>query len=103
AVSLSGSLLYLMDEPLSLVLLDHAGHRQVLGEGHRFHNPRFSPNGSRIAMDLMENWSRDMWSFDLRQHTLSRLSFEQDGHDGVWTADGRWSCISTMPGCGDAG
>ncbi|HWH04457.1 MAG TPA: protein kinase [Gemmatimonadales bacterium] len=90
AVSLSGSLLYLMDEPLSLVLLDHAGHRQVLGEGHRFHNPRFSPNGSRIAMDLMENGSRDMWSFDLRQHTLSRLSFEQDGHDGVWTADGRW-------------
>ncbi|HKR57206.1 MAG TPA: protein kinase [Gemmatimonadales bacterium] len=90
AVSASGSLLYAVDQPLSLVLLDHAGHRQVLGEGHRFHNPRFSPDGTRIAMDLMENGNRDMWSFDLRQHTLSRLSFEQDGHDGVWTADGRW-------------
>ena len=90
AVSASGSLLYAVDQPLSLVLLDHAGHRQVLGVGHRFHNPRFSPDGTRIAMDLMENGNRDMWSFDLRQHTLSRLSFEQDGHDGVWTADGRW-------------
>ncbi|HKV70748.1 MAG TPA: protein kinase [Gemmatimonadales bacterium] len=90
AVSASGSLLYAVDQPLSLVLLDHAGHRQVLGEGHRFHNPRFAPDGTRIAMDLMENGNRDMWSFDLRQHTLSRLSFEQDGHDGVWTADGRW-------------
>ena len=90
AVSPSGSLIYAVDQPLSLVLLDHAGHRQVLGEGHRFHNPRFSPDGTRIAMDLMENGNRDMWSFDLRQHTLSRLSFERDGHDGVWTADGRW-------------
>ena len=90
AVSASGSLVYAAEEPLSLVLLDRAGHREVLAEGHRFHSTRFSPDGTRIALDLMENGSRDVWTFDLRQHTLSRLSFENDGHDPVWSADGRW-------------
>ena len=89
-VSESGSLLYAEEQPLSLVLLDRAGHRQVVGEGHRFHSVRFSPDGSRIALDLMENGDRDVWTFDLRQHTLSRISFENDGHDPVWSADGRW-------------
>ncbi len=89
AVSASGSLVYAAEEPLSLVQLDRSGHRAVLGEGHRFHSPRYSPDGSRIVLDLMENGVRDVWAYDLRQHTLSRLSFETDGHDPVWSADGR--------------
>ena len=90
AVSVSGSLVYAAEEPVSLVLLDPTGHPQVVGEGHRFHSPRFSPDGSRIALDLMETGARDVWTFDLRQHTLARLSFENDGHDPVWATDSRW-------------
>ena len=90
AVSPSGSLVYAAEEPLSLALLDRAGHPQTLGNGRPFHSPRFAPAGNRIALDLMENGGRDVWIFDLGQRTLTRLSFENDGHDPLWSADGRW-------------
>jgi Tol biopolymer transport system component len=31
-----------------------------------------------------------VWTLDLRQRTMTRLSFENDGHDPVWSRDGRW-------------
>jgi serine/threonine-protein kinase len=90
AVSDAGSLVYLPAQPLSLTLLDRAGHREVVALGKRFHSPRFSPDGGRLALDFLQQGSRDVWTFDLRQRTLSRLSFENDGHDPAWSRDGRW-------------
>jgi Tol biopolymer transport system component/tRNA A-37 threonylcarbamoyl transferase component Bud32 len=90
AVSASGTLVYLPEQPFSLTLLDRSGRREVVAEGHRFHSPRFSPDGRHLAMDFIQQGSRDVWTFDLRQRTLSRLSFEDDGHDPVWSRDGRW-------------
>jgi serine/threonine-protein kinase len=90
AVSEAGSLVYLPEAPFNLTLLDAAGHREVVAQGRRFHSPRFSPDGSRLVTDLLQEGSRDLWTFDLRQRTLSRLSFENDGHDPVWSRDGRW-------------
>jgi Tol biopolymer transport system component/tRNA A-37 threonylcarbamoyl transferase component Bud32 len=90
AVSASGTLVYLPEQPFSLVLLDHDARREVVAEGHRFHSPRFSPDGRYLAMDFIQQGSRDVWTLDLRQRTLSRLSFENDGHDPVWSRDGRW-------------
>jgi Tol biopolymer transport system component/tRNA A-37 threonylcarbamoyl transferase component Bud32 len=90
AVSNVGSLVYLPEEPFNLTLLDAAGHREVVAQGKRFHSPRFSPDGSRLVTDFLQEGSRDVWTLDLRQRTLSRLSFENDGHDPVWSRDGRW-------------
>jgi len=90
AVSTSGTLVYLPEQPFSLTLLDRSGQREVVAEGHRFHSPRFSPDGRYLVMDFIQQGSRDVWTFDLRQRTLSRLSFEDDGHDPVWSHDGRW-------------
>ncbi|HTR21414.1 MAG TPA: protein kinase [Gemmatimonadales bacterium] len=94
AVSSSGALVYVPESPLSLVLLDRSGRRDVLAEGHRFHSPRFSPDGRRLALDFTQQGFRDVWTFDLRQRTLSRLTFENDGHDPVWSHDGRWVAFS---------
>jgi serine/threonine-protein kinase len=38
-------------------------------------------------MDLLQGGSRDVWIQDLEQGTRSRLSFEGDGHDPVWSPD----------------
>jgi serine/threonine-protein kinase len=90
AVSNVGSLVYLPEEPFNLTLLDAAGHREAVAEGRRFHSPRFSPDGTRLATDFLQEGSRDVWTLDLRQRTMSRLTFENDGHDPVWSRDGRW-------------
>jgi len=90
AVSATGSLVYIPEQPFNLMLLDHDGRREIIGEGRRFHNPRFSPDGSQLAMDFSQQGSRDVWSLDLRQKTLTRLTFENDGHDAIWSPDGRY-------------
>jgi len=90
AVSEAGSLVYLPEQPFDLVLIDLTGHREVVAQGRRFHSPRFSPDGSRLLTDFLQQSSRDVWTLDLRQRTLSRLTFENDGHDPAWSRDGRW-------------
>ena len=90
AVSNRGSLVYLPEEPFTLTLLDLAGHREVLGQGKRFHSPRFSPDGSRLLVDFLQGGDRDVWALDLRQRTLARVTFDDDSHDPVWSRDGRW-------------
>jgi Tol biopolymer transport system component len=89
-VSATGSLVYIPEQPFNLMLLDHEGRREIIGEGRRFHNPRFSPDGSQLAIDFSQQGSRDVWSLDLRQKTLTRLTFENDGHDAIWSPDGRY-------------
>ncbi|UCF41568.1 MAG: PD40 domain-containing protein, partial [Gemmatimonadota bacterium] len=90
AVSSTGSMVYIPEQPFNLMQVDRAGRREVLAEGRRFHSPRYSPDGRRLAVDFPHQGSRDVWTLDLRQLTLTRLSFEDDGHDPIWSPDGRW-------------
>ncbi|HEX9729753.1 MAG TPA: protein kinase [Gemmatimonadales bacterium] len=98
AVSATGSLVYVPEQPFDLVLLDRTGTREVVAEKRRFHSPRFSPDGRRLAVDFQQQGSRDVWVLDLAQRTLSRVSFENDGHDPVWTPDGRSIAYVTRGG-----
>ena len=98
AVSATGSLVYIPEQPFNLMLLDHEGRREIIGEGRRYHNPRFSPDGLQLAMDFSQQGSRDVWSLDLRQKTLTRLTFENDGHDAIWSPDGRYLAYISQVG-----
>jgi Tol biopolymer transport system component len=90
AVAPTGALAYIPEEPRSLVFADRAGSaRAAVGALHNFHAPKFSPDGRRLSVDFNSTDGRDVWILSLEQGTLSRATFDRDGHDAVWTADGR--------------
>ena len=90
SVSRNGSLVYVPQLPFELMLVDRSGQAvRAADVQRRFHSPRFSPDGSRIAVDFTLQDSRDVWTLNVAERTLTRLTFDNDGHDAVWSPDGR--------------
>jgi serine/threonine-protein kinase len=90
AVARNGTVVYIPEEPRSLVLVDREGSiRPGTPEKRNFHAPMFSPDGRRIALDFNSPDGRDVWVLSLTDGLLSRATFDRDGHDAVWTPDGR--------------
>jgi eukaryotic-like serine/threonine-protein kinase len=91
AVAQNGNVAYIPQEPASLVFVDRAGaSRLVTPERRNFHHPQFSPDGRRLSLDFSSVEGRNVWILDLREGTLSRATFDRDGHDATWTPDGRF-------------
>jgi len=58
-------------------------------QGAAFANPKFSPDGRRIAMDISAP-VRDLWVYEWARDTLSRLTADPtDSSAPVWSPDGR--------------
>ena len=55
----------------------------------RFHSPRISPDGRKIALNFYEPNYPDVWLFDLHDQSLTRLTLEGDGHDATWMPGGK--------------
>ena len=90
AVAANGNVAYIPEEPASLVFVDRAGaSRSVTAERRNFHSPMFSPDGRRLLLDFTSIEGRNVWVLALEEGTLSRASFDRDGHDGTWAPDGR--------------
>ena len=90
AVARNGTVVYIPEEPRSLVLIGRDGSiRPATPAKQNFHAPMFSPDGRRIALDFNAPDGRDVWVLSLADGLLSRATFDRDGHDAVWTPDGR--------------
>jgi serine/threonine-protein kinase len=90
AVSRMGTVVYAPRSPAELVVVDRQGvARPLLDATAEFHNPRFSPDGRSVSVDINEPTGRDAWVLSLEQGTLTRVTFENDGHDAIWSRDGR--------------
>jgi serine/threonine-protein kinase len=90
SVASNGTVAYLVEAGRSLVVADRAGNgRAVLAELRTYHHPRFSPDGRRISVDLSGPEGRDVWIMNLADSTLTRATFDRDGHDASWSRDGR--------------
>jgi serine/threonine-protein kinase len=91
STSETGAVLYMGAEPSDLVLVDRAGASQVISDAPRnYHNPRVSPDGHRILVDVQAiDGGRDAWIFDRAQRALTRATLAGDGHDAIWSRDGR--------------
>jgi serine/threonine-protein kinase len=73
----------------TLVLIDRIGTEQAFPLPPRpYQFPRLSSDGQRLALDIDEGNRQDVWLYDLRRGTLTRLTFD-GGMFPVWTPDGK--------------
>jgi eukaryotic-like serine/threonine-protein kinase len=92
--SATGSLAYVAGDvqsaQLRLVWVSRNGAEQPLAApGHAYVNPRFSPDGQRVAVGISEQESQ-VWLYDLSRGTLTRFTFQGDNNlDPFWTPDGK--------------
>jgi serine/threonine-protein kinase len=53
-------------------------------------NPRFSPDGQKLAVDISDGRQRDIWVYDWARDTPTQLTFDSgNDRNPVWTPDGR--------------
>jgi serine/threonine-protein kinase len=91
AVGGDGTVAYIPDSPRSLIFMSRTGAaREVMEERPNLHAPKFSPDGRRLSLDVTTPGGRDVWILDLGTHALTRATFVGDGHDAIWTPDGRY-------------
>src|SRR5262245_53309889 len=95
SVSNNGTLAYLAGTSITrsglpLSWLDRAGKVSTLRATPAvWTNPAFSPDGHRLALEIMDSTS-NLWVFDLARETLERLTFDaSDSASPKWTPDGR--------------
>jgi Tol biopolymer transport system component len=61
----------------------------TVGQPNLYTNPALSPDGSRLAVGVGPHGARDIWIYDLKRGTASRLTFDPaDDLDPAWLADG---------------
>jgi serine/threonine-protein kinase len=67
----------------------------------RWSNPRFSPDGRRLAIDMGERASLDVWVYEWMRDSLSRLTSDPgEDRKPVWTPDGQRIVFASARGDG---
>jgi serine/threonine-protein kinase len=98
AFSRNGSLVYLkgFSPNRTLILTDRKGNGQSLtNEQRSFRAPRFSPDGKRVAVGIVDEGKYDIWVYELEHGPLTRLTFEGHNYYPVWTPDGERVAFSS--------
>ena len=95
AVSENGHLVYLpgaLNKDLELVWVDLNGNvTPVTPQLQPYNAPRISPDGSKIAvtMGVVRGSDNDIWIYDIKKSSFSRLTFGKRMFAPAWSADSR--------------
>ena len=97
AVGGDGTLVYQSGSPASTSVMwaDSRGALQAFAEQQVYYDPRLSPDGRAVAVEILGEGD-DIWVLDLVRGTQTKLSLG-DGEDETpaWSPDGRWVAWST--------
>ena len=82
AFSTTGLLVYLRGAAKTprfpVVWVDRQGGvTPLLDETGTYGNPRLSPDGKRLSMNVLRNGNWDIWVLDIERHVMSRLTFDE--------------------------
>jgi serine/threonine-protein kinase len=95
ALSASGTMAYrpgagILTRQAPVMWLTQAGPLTPLrGSPAAFAFPRFSPDGTRLAMSITDGRQSDVWVYDWERGTLTRITTDPGSEVGpVWTPDG---------------
>jgi serine/threonine-protein kinase len=76
---------------LTVAWLDGAGKVQpLLAKPGAYVNPSLSPDGQRLAVEVVEGSGTDIWVYDWQRDTMTRLTFTGTADGAVWSPDGRY-------------
>jgi serine/threonine-protein kinase len=112
AVAANGTIAYIREQPSGLSIVDRSGAaRPAFPEARKFHQPRLSPDGKSILVDLAAADGRDVWLIDRASGTMTRVTSDHDAHDAAWAPDGKsiiyasvkqgvFTVLRTRPGSG---
>jgi len=98
-LSRNGSLVYASGSALGeLVLVNQQGRAEtVLGTPKAYTFPRFSPDGTRIAVSIASPSTIDVWIYDIASKTPTRLTNDGSRNDRAeWTPDGKRVLYSSV-------
>ena len=91
----TGTLIYVRDSgrqaERTLVWVDRQGaEEEVRAPARAYVYPRISPDGSRVAVDVLDQKDNDIWIWDFARESLTRFTFDpgQDNYP-TWTPDGK--------------
>ncbi|MCH8148856.1 MAG: serine/threonine-protein kinase, partial [Planctomycetes bacterium] len=94
SIDTHGTLMYMTgstDAERRLVLIDHSGNEEKLGEQTGdFGEPRLSPDGRHIAIDLGQGSRQQIGILERARDILRTLPAATPDSDPIWSPDGKW-------------